>query len=211
MRLLTFPLVVSCLALLTGAAPVAWDTSSDLSVRDLWPRAPAPGYAVLELELDGQRFKVQKNGDQGIHGVVYRVVEGEYKGAFAKAMVEEDEIKATHAVGAMYMWGLDPHHQRWMLVKPAPGMRLDKTAAYRRVQHSPQHCWALVNHAIDLATASILSTYESSHYLHQDPVLGNVLFDDNVSRAHLIDWGCATTDSRQAVSMISCIAAETVH
>ncbi|KAH9830192.1 uncharacterized protein C8Q71DRAFT_381736 [Rhodofomes roseus] len=98
----------------------------------------------------------------------------------------------------MYMWGLDPHHQRWMLVKPAPGTRLDKTAAYRRVQHSPQHCWALVNHAIDLATASILSTYESSHYLHQDPVLGNVLFDDNVSRAHLIDWGCATTDSRQA-------------
>lgn len=106
----------------------------------------------------------------------------------------------------MYMWGLDPYNQKWMLVKPAPGKRLDQTAAYRHVQHSPQHCWALVNHAMDLATASILSTYQHSHWLHQDPVLGNVFFDDNVSRASLIDWGCAA-QPRHAVSMLSCFAA----
>ncbi|KZT70694.1 hypothetical protein DAEQUDRAFT_756286 [Daedalea quercina L-15889] len=144
------------------------------------------------LTLNGQRFKVRKNDDQGVHAVVYKVVEGQWKGAYAKALVDSSEITATHAVGALYTSGTDAYGQHWAIIKPSKGIRLDRTKAFKQVQHNQQQCFALLNHAIELATSKIAAEYSRTHWLHEDPVLTNVLFDDRVTQAFLIDWGCAS-------------------
>ena len=45
-------------------------------------------------------MKLEKipDGDQGAHGVVYKVLDGQYKGAYAKTRITSEEIRATRDV-----------------------------------------------------------------------------------------------------------------
>jgi len=193
MRLLQLSsLFALCVTAWAAPAAVFQGTSSELSVRDLWPRA---GHDLQELKLNGKKYRLLKNPAQGVHGVVYRVIGGPYNGGYAKTRISEQEIHATSAVGALWMSGRDKHRNEWIIVKPSPGKLLKQTSAYAHVRHNPQQCWALLEHAIDVATDEILDTYHRTHWLHQDPTLSNVRFNDQASRAYLIDWGCASQPS----------------
>ncbi|KAH9923289.1 uncharacterized protein B0H18DRAFT_955970 [Fomitopsis serialis] len=194
MRLLISSLIALCVT--AWAAPVVQGTSFELPlVRDL-SRASSHGPPSHDLTLwvdkKNLKFKVRKNEEQGEHGVVYKVVAGKYKGGYAKALISEQEIQATAAVGALWLKGSDHHNDKWIIVKPSPGKRFNQTSAYAHVRHNPQQCWELLEHAIDVATNTILHTYRNTHWLHQHPTLSNVLFNDQASRAYLIDWGCAS-------------------
>ncbi|KAH9838502.1 uncharacterized protein C8Q71DRAFT_533280 [Rhodofomes roseus] len=186
MRILLFSFLASCLAV--WAAPDMQSSPSEVFVRSL--RRRASGEHVLTLE--GEKLKVRLNDRQGVHGSVYKVVGGDYKGAYAKTWITDQEAEATGAAGELLKSGTDRYGQKWIVVKASPGMQLDQTSAFRRVRHDPQQCWALLNHAIDIAARKILDTYTRTHWLHQDPTVANVLFDDHVSQAYLIDWGCAS-------------------
>ncbi|KZT70695.1 hypothetical protein DAEQUDRAFT_183699 [Daedalea quercina L-15889] len=193
------PLLLSSIAFVVSVLTVAWAAPVIVpqSAELLSPRAGllsprAGGGETYITTIDGQKLKVKKNGDQGIHGVVYQVLDGPWKGAFAKAKVADQEIQATHDVGALLGHGRDAHGQRWAIIRPSPGKRLDRTDAFKRVQHNPNACWSLLNHAIELTSNKIMSEYHRTHWLHEDPVLSNVLFDDRVTQAYLIDWGYAT-------------------
>ncbi|KAH9916690.1 uncharacterized protein B0H18DRAFT_1215006 [Fomitopsis serialis] len=105
MRLLLSSLIALCIT--AWAAPVLQGTS-ELAVRDFWPRAPHD----IDLTLDGQKYKVRKNELQGVHGVVYQVVEGKFKGGYAKTKISDDEIHATSDVGALWKFGFDEHHEK---------------------------------------------------------------------------------------------------
>ena len=126
----------------------------------------------------------------------------------------------ANQAGGLITYGKDERGQDWAIIKASKGIRIDRTSAYERVKHSPQHCWALLDHAMGLAVNEILHVYSKTHWLHTDPVLTNVLFDDAVSKAYLIDWGCAHKDGRtpaESVSTVSfhidltSIAADTQH
>ncbi|KZT71198.1 hypothetical protein DAEQUDRAFT_736992 [Daedalea quercina L-15889] len=148
------------------------------------------------LKLNGQKILVQPNSAQGAHGVVYRVVDGHYAGAFAKALVSEQEIAATKAAGALLVDGSDDHKQRWAVIRASPGKRLDQTSAYHRVHADRTQCNALLDHAADVATREIMAVHSRTRWLHQDPSIDNILFDDGVAHAYLIDWGCTSQPSR---------------
>ncbi|KAH9928636.1 uncharacterized protein B0H18DRAFT_953879 [Fomitopsis serialis] len=154
-----------------------------------------PGHDVIDLTLNGKKYKIAKNPVQGIHGVVYRVIGGRYDGGYAKTKISEQEIRATAAVGALWKVGRDEHREKWIIVKPSPGKYLKLTSAYRHVRHNPEQCWALLEHAVEAATNAILDSYHRTHWLHEDPILANLFFNDQVSQAYLIDWGCASQPS----------------
>ncbi|KAH9838049.1 uncharacterized protein C8Q71DRAFT_575715 [Rhodofomes roseus] len=169
-----------------GYSPVS------LPVRNLQVRA---GDEAI-LKLGRENIPVRPNERQGAHGAVYRVVDGRYKGAYAKALVSEHEIRATEAVGALLTHGLDNYKQSWVIIRPSPGKRLDQTSAFSHVHSDAKKCNEFLDHAAGVAAKHIMQTYQSKHWLHQDPSIDNILFDDSVTQAHLIDWGCASQTTR---------------
>jgi len=195
MRLLLSSLIALCLT--AWAAPVFQDTSLELSARDLWPRAPPPPHEqIITLTMDGKTFKMRKNPTQGTGGVVYQVLDGPYKGGYAKTRFPAQEVEATSAVGALWKYGMDDQHRAWIIVKPSPGKRIEQTSAYTHVRHNPKQCWALMDRVTNVATDAIMDTYKHTHWLHQDLHFSNILFNDQASRAYLIDWGRASQPPR---------------
>ncbi|KAH9919372.1 uncharacterized protein B0H18DRAFT_957517 [Fomitopsis serialis] len=199
--------LLSCLTLFVYSAPARYQGELDLALRDfsdivqrspdlqddfmsLWKRAGQ----VLVIHLQGHELHLERFANQGnSHSIVYTVATpGPMHGDFAKTNVAENELHATTAAGAVKFSGLDSTGRRWMIVQRSPGMHITQTGAFRHVAHDPVHCDAMLRHAAQLAAATMVHYWQHTHgWLQNDPNPQNVLFDDHMSVAHLIDWGQA--------------------
>ncbi|KAH9834072.1 uncharacterized protein C8Q71DRAFT_859745 [Rhodofomes roseus] len=145
------------------------------------------------INLRGHQLTLQKFANQGnSHSVVYTVATpGSFHGDFAKTNVAESELAATTAAGAVQLAGYDSSHRRWMIVRRSPGMHITQTSTFRRVAHDPAQCDVLLRRAAKLAAATMMSYWQHTGWLQNDPNLQNVLFDDHMTVAYVIDWGQA--------------------
>ncbi|KAH9840672.1 uncharacterized protein C8Q71DRAFT_854546 [Rhodofomes roseus] len=198
MRFALLAIAFSYLALFAWSAPVNQhhDTCNAKKVRELahtldMRELDARALPEKLVEIDGNIYHLRRHSNQGVHGVTYQVQCGSYKGAFAKTKVTSQEEHATYDVGALLFAGTDHKHRRWLFIKPSPGVAFDKTHAYLRVRHDAQACHHLLNHAADLATAAFEHYYTTTHWAHGDLTRGNILFDDHITSANLIDWDYA--------------------
>lgn len=88
--------------------------------------------------------------------------------------------------------GIDTNtRKQWMIIKKSEGMHITKTSAYQAVRGNEEKCEALLKHAAKLATATTLELYKKTGWDQNDLNSENVLFDDKMSKAYLIDWGMA--------------------
>jgi len=204
MRFILFPVIFSCLALLASGAPVpAFYRAHEIIARS----APNPvvrsiaqavfglygrSGADVSVKLGTQEFHLQKHHAQGESGSeVYTVASGPHAGAFAKKKVTEQEVEATKAVGDEIASGNDQSGTRWLVIKKSPGVEIEHTSKYTHAKSDPVKCKEVVAGAIHLAVEKIAEDAKDHHWLHDDPHTSNVLFNDQITQAYLIDWGKA--------------------
>ncbi|KAH9833650.1 uncharacterized protein C8Q71DRAFT_771905 [Rhodofomes roseus] len=204
MRFVILPVIFSCLALLVSSAPV----SEFYRAREIIARsAPNPvarelAHALLTLyerttsdatiKLGTEEFKLKKlpAGEQGESSEVFQVESGPHAGAFAKKKVTEQEIEATKAVGEAITSGKD-EGVSWLIIKKSPGKELDKTTKFAADKANAAKCKEHVAEAVKVGIKKIGEIAHSKGWLHDDPHVHNILFDDHLTEAHLIDWGKA--------------------
>ena len=87
--------------------------------------------------------------------------------------------------------GRTPDGKEWMIIKKSEGMNIRKTSAYKAVKDNKEKCEALLKTAAELAATTTLALYQETGWDQHDPNVENVLFDDHVTKAYLIDWGMA--------------------
>ena len=70
-------------------------------------------------------------------------------------------------------------------------MNIRKTSAYKGVKGDKENCEAVPKTAAELATTTTLAPYRETGWDQPDPNTVNVLFDDHMTKAYLIDRGMA--------------------
>ncbi|TFY59591.1 hypothetical protein EVJ58_g5684 [Rhodofomes roseus] len=207
MRLPLLLSLLSCLTLFVYCAPTPFKADLDLALRELDDLVERSGAddalrsltrradQLIAINLHGHQLTLQRFANQGnSHSIVYTVATpGPLHGDFAKTNVAENELRATTAAGAVKLSGVDSTGRRWMIVQRSPGMPITHTGAFRSVQHDQAHCDAMLHHAARLAATTMVHYWHHTQgWLQNDPNPQNVLFDDHMSVAYLIDWGQAT-------------------
>jgi Ser/Thr protein kinase RdoA (MazF antagonist) len=79
-----------------------------------------------------------------------------------------------------------------MIVKASPGKQLTKTTAFHTAGTDKAALRVVVEKAIKAGLHALNDLYKKTRLNHNDVSLDNVLFDDNVSQAYLIDFGEAS-------------------
>ncbi|TDL19488.1 hypothetical protein BD410DRAFT_842037 [Rickenella mellea] len=153
---------------------------------------------TLPVTIEGKTFGLTKNDDQGNNAVVYKVTSGSDIGSFAKTPLTKSlqrEAIFTETVGQLIAFGVDPCREfEFMIVQAAPGATLPKIQKFVTAKENGRtECLAVVRQAVDVAVAKARSVFAEKEINHGDINPGNVLFDDEIQEATLIDWGSATT------------------
>ena len=71
------------------------------------------------------------------------------------------------------------------------GKQLSETTAFQATIGKSAECTAIVKKAVALAVAAVTDFHKKTGFDHVDSHPGNILFDDNVTKANLIDFGLA--------------------
>ena len=108
----------------------------------------------------------------------------------------------------MYTW-LTPHPQaglllvtgvdtncneiqaEWLITKQVEGKQLSKTQAFQATIGKSAECTAIIKKAVGLAVTAVTDLHTKTGFNHVDFHPGNILFDENVTKASLIDFGSA--------------------
>ncbi|KAH9938050.1 uncharacterized protein B0H18DRAFT_1112245 [Fomitopsis serialis] len=204
MRFILFPVILSCLALLSSSAPVpALSDAHEIiarsasnpairSIAQAVPRLYERSDAEISIKLGSEEFHLKKHHAQGESGSeVYTVTSGPHAGAFAKKKISEQEIEATTAVGDAIASGKDQSGGRWLVIKKSPGVEIEHTSKYINAKSDTTKCQEVVAGAIHVAVEQIVAVAKAHEWLHDDPHTSNILFNDQITQAHLIDWGKA--------------------
>ena len=78
-----------------------------------------------------------------------------------------------------------------MIIKKSEGMNIRKTSAYNAVKHDRKACVELLEEAAKKAAAATKALNKETGWDQHDPNTENVLFEDHMTKAYLIDWGMA--------------------
>jgi len=146
---------------------------------------------------------LRKFDEQGRSGaVVYTVIAGPAGtvGSFAKAPRStlfdiDKEIANTRTAGLLIASGVDTNEcnspkVKWMIIKKVPGKNFFGTPAYVNAFNAGrEQCRALLQKAVTLTIAKVKEVHQRTGLYHNDLHSGNILFDDGVTRASLIDFG----------------------
>ena len=79
----------------------------------------------------------------------------------------------------------------WLITKQVEGKQLSKTQAFAATIGNNAQCFAIVKKAVGLAVAAVTDFHTKTGFNHVDFHPGNLLFDENVTKAGLIDFGSA--------------------
>jgi len=159
----------------------------------------------ITIKLTQGEFSLQQFPEQGRSGaVVYTVTAGPAGtvGSFAKARKTDlfnidKEIANTATVGLLLASGMDTNEcnatkVKWMIIKKVAGNNFYGTTAYvNAFNGGREQCRALLQKAMTLTIAEVKAVHGRTNpqLYHNDLHSGNILFDDGVTKASLIDWG----------------------
>jgi len=141
---------------------------------------------------------LKKFASQGGRGITYTVVDGTSKGAFAKTNFNgKSEVDNTREAGELIASGRDESKcndilAEWMVVKASPGKKLQDTAAFKAAASKKEECTVVVNNAVKFGGQALITFHRKTGLNHNDISLDNVRFNDEVSKAFLIDFGEST-------------------
>ncbi|KZT72280.1 hypothetical protein DAEQUDRAFT_722941 [Daedalea quercina L-15889] len=193
--------LLSCLVLFVCGAPVNQRVLAIRELHDLIQRSPEFQDALVRLwrrndiviKLEGKEYHLSLHSKQGNSGSpVYIVTSANLRGDFAKTSYSSNEFIATEAAGEVAAHGRASDGKQWMIIKKSPGMHITDTTAYKTVKGHQAKCEELLHKAANLAAKETVALWQKTHGWDQnDPNVENVLFDDHMTKAYLIDWGMA--------------------
>jgi len=173
---------------------------------DLEKRAPgtftkSSAPPTITIKLGDKEFKLTKFNQQGDSGATYTV---DGQAAFAKTPFSGDltqEATLTQKVGLLIATGRDENcdnaiQAEWLVTKKVDGKRLSETRAFLTAKTEAAAgklagCTTIVAKAVDLTIAAVNEFHTKTGFNHNDFHPGNVFFDENVTKANLIDFGRA--------------------